>query len=102
MKTKSEKKFIPQFKVADMVSIVGAGLTGLSIGASMGNYLAGAIPVLIILGVVLLALGMYGKFEIEREHIDPPKWVMVAFGLCWIGLMLAALYLLIARYAVTV
>ena len=96
------QRFSTQLKVADMISITGAGLMGLGIGASISDQLAGALHVIIILGIVLHALGMYGKFQIERKHIQPPKWVLVVFGLCWIGLMLATIYLLIARYAVTV
>jgi hypothetical protein len=104
MKTKVKpfKKFAPQLKIADMISLGGAGMTGLGIGASLSAQLAGALPILMILGLLFMGLGMYGKFQIEREHVDPPVWVFFIFGACWIGLMFAALYLVIARFAVVV
>lgn len=84
-----------------MLSMGGAGLIGLGLGASLNEHLVGVIPVFIILGVVLHGLGMFGKFEIEREHIDPPVWVIAAFAICSVVLMLAGLYILIGRYVVT-
>ena len=96
-----KKKFIPQLKIADMFSMIGAGLIGLGLGASLNEQLVGVIPVFILVGMVLHGLGMYGKFEIEREHIEPPVWVIITFVACWIGLMLAGLYIFIGRYVVT-
>lgn len=96
------KKLIPQLKIADMISMSGAGLTGLGIGATINEHLVGVVPVFILFGMVLLGLGMYGKFQIERAHIDPPPWVILIFGACWVGLMLTALYILIGHYAVTI
>lgn len=96
------KKLIPQLKIADMISMSGATLAGLGIGATVNAYLVGVVPVIILLGLVLLGLGMYGKFQIERKHIDPPTWVLAVFSACWLGLMFAVLYVLIGHYAVTV
>lgn len=85
-----------------MISMCGAGLAGLGAGVTLNNQLVGVVPLVMLLGIVLLALGMYGKFQIEREHINPPSWVLASFGLCWIGVMLGALYLLIDHYAFVV
>lgn len=98
----TQKKFVVQLKVADMVSMTGAALLGLGAGIVLKDYLTGIVGLLMILGVVLLGLGMYGKFEIEHDHINPPTWVMVIFGLSWISIMLAGIYLLIGHYAITV
>jgi hypothetical protein len=101
IKSRTFKKFAPQLKIADMSSMVGVALVGLGLGGALNEHLVGVIPALIASGVVLHALGMFGKFEIEREHIDPPGWVLVAFGICSIVLMLSGLYILISRYVVT-
>lgn len=98
----SKKKFIPQLKIADMLSMVGVGLIGLGLGVSFKEHLMGLIPILIILGIILNGLGMYGKFEIEREHVDPPVWVIITFSICLMILMLTGLYILIGRYVTTI
>lgn len=95
-------KFAPQLKIADMISLGGAGVVGLGIGASLNEQLAGVLPVMMVFGLLFMGLGMYGKFQIERDHMDPPAWVYFTFGACWIGIMLVALYLVIARFAVVV
>jgi len=101
-KVRPIRKFVPQLKIADMISLGGAGLAGLGIGASINEHLQGVLPILMIFGLLFMGLGMYGKFQIEREHIDPPVWVYLIFGACWIGLMFAAFYLMIARFAVII
>ena len=97
-----KSKFIPQLKIADMFSMGGTGLLGLGLGAALNSQLTGIIPVLILVGLIIHALGMYGRYEIEHEHIDPPSWVIITFVACWMGLMIAGLYILIARYVVVV
>lgn len=94
------KRFAPQLKIADMVSLLGAGMTGMGIGANLNLQLQGILPALMFFGVLFMGLGMYGKFQIERERVDPPFWVYVIFGASWIALMVAALYLVIFRFAV--
>ena len=101
-KTQSFKKFVPQLKIADMISLLGAVLTGVSVGLHFGEYLVGIFPFFLGFGVLFMGLGMYGKFQIEREHINPPLWVYIIFGSCWIGLMLVGLYLVITRFAVII
>lgn len=95
-----KSKFIPQLKIADMFSMGGTGLLGLGLGAALNIQFAGIIPILILVGLIIHALGMYGKYEIEREHVEPPTWVIITFVACWMGLMIAGLYILIARYVV--
>lgn len=101
-KVRAFRKFAPQLKIADMISLGGTGLIGLGIGASLNEHLAGVLPALMIFGVLLMGMGMYGKFQIERDHLEPPAWVFFTFGACWIGLMVTALYLVVAHFAVVV
>jgi hypothetical protein len=101
-KVKSFKKFAPELKIADMISLAGAALIGIGIGSSLSQHLSDLLFLFIGLGVVFMGLGMYGKFQIEREHIHPPMWVYMIFGASWIGLMLFGLYLAIARFAVII
>jgi len=96
------KRFAPQLKVADMISMGGISLIGLALGALLSQHLEGAIGALLVLGLVVHGLGMYGKFQIEREHLNPPAWVMATFMICWVSLMIVALYMLIGRYVVIV
>jgi hypothetical protein len=96
------KRFAPQLKVADMISMGGISLIGLGLGALFSEHLVGAISALLVLGLIVHGLGMYGKFQIEREHLNPPAWVMAVFMISWIGLMIVALYMLIGRYVVII
>jgi hypothetical protein len=94
------KKFSNQLKIADMVSLGGAGLIGLGLGAGLNEHMVGVVPAVILIGLVLHGLGMFGKFQVEREHINPPAWVIGSFMICWMGLMIVAFYVLIGRYLV--
>jgi hypothetical protein len=95
------QKFIPQIKIADMLSMGGAALIGLGAGLIFHRQLVGMDWVPLSVGVVLYGLGMFGKYEIERERINPPAWVMVLLGLSAMVILLGALYLLLDRYVIT-
>jgi hypothetical protein len=95
------QKFIPQIKLADMFSLLGAGLIGLGVGVIFHRQLFGLDWLPLVVGAVFYGLGMYGKYEIERERIDPPTWVVVLLGISSMLIMLGALYLLLNRYVIT-
>ena len=90
--------FIPQLKIADMFSMAGLCLVGVGLGAHFHLQMAGLITAFLAFGVVMHLLGMYGKYQIEHNHLQPPVWVKGTFVLLSFGLVGCGVYVLISRY----
>ncbi len=90
--------FAPQLKIADMFSMAGLCLVGVGLGAHFHLEITGLIAAFLALGVVIHLLGMYGKYQIEHNHSQPPIWVIGTFVLLSFGLIGCGVYVLISRY----
>ncbi|MFZ4714649.1 MAG: hypothetical protein ACOYL6_13090 [Bacteriovoracaceae bacterium] len=90
--------FVPQLKIADMFSMAGLCLVGVGLGAHFHLQLAELIAAFLAIGVIMHLLGMYGKYQIEHHHYNPPVWVIVTFVLLTIGLIGCGIYVLISNY----
>lgn len=79
-------------KRADLLSITGAAVAGIAIGAGWGTALAEMAPVLLGLGLAAHAVGMTSRHRIDTLEGGPlPASWRALYLLCWAAIALAAI-----------
>lgn len=77
-------------KVAELTSGVGALVLGVGLGAMMPQGLAPSAGVIVFVGAITHACGMWDKHRLEAQaHAATGSWVTALYWACW--LLLAAL-----------
>jgi hypothetical protein len=83
-------------KNAELLAAAGAFVLGVGVGAWYADVLGGYVVLLLILGGVCHAIGMYAKHRLETAHgVQLPTWYRALYWLCWVLLaaMAAILFL---------
>jgi hypothetical protein len=81
----------------NLLSVTGAAVAGLGLGAVFHNFLQPVAILLALAGLASHAIGMWGRSQLASEN--PPLWQSVAYWSCWAVLALLAGYLLLSAFA---
>ena len=82
-----------RLKRAELASGLGAGVLGTALGVRFAPYLSGLWLLLLAVGAVLHAGGMWRKHRLEASAGNEPVWwEALLYGLCWVLLGVVAVY----------
>jgi hypothetical protein len=85
-------------KLAETTSAIGAGVLGASIALLLGEVLRPYTSLILGLGLVMHAGGMYDKHRLEARAQAPRVWwAELFYGVCWIMLVALIGYVVIRR-----
>lgn len=87
-----------RLKRAETTAAVGAGILGAGIGLLLPSYVQEYAVLIVVLGLVMHARGMYDKHRLESSTgVSRLWWAELLYWLCWVTLAAFVLYLLAAR-----
>ena len=90
----SEARARNRYKRAELLSGLGAVVLGIGLGALVGRWLMPIATVILVVGVIVHAAGMYSARRAEAAAGAPISgWEKALYTGCW--LLLAALLLLV-------
>ena len=83
-----------RLKRAELAGGLGALVLGAGLGAASPRLIGAAWPVVLGIGLVTHAWGMWDKHRIESNSAIAPAWANTLYWICWALLALVAAYLL--------
>jgi hypothetical protein len=89
-----DAKILKTLKLAELLGSTGALVLGIGVGAWAATWIGPTSGVLVLLGAALHARGMILKHRAEAS-LEVPHWWVWLYRLCWVGLVVAGLWVLI-------
>jgi hypothetical protein len=87
-----------RLKRAETTSSIGAGVLGAGIALLLPTYARECAILIVVLGLVMHAWGMYDKHRLETSTpVSRLWWAELLYWLCWVALAALGLYLLAGR-----
>ncbi|MEW6035142.1 MAG: hypothetical protein AB1529_00885 [Candidatus Micrarchaeota archaeon] len=81
---------------AGLASASGAGVLGFGLGALLATYFQSYALLIILIGLMMHAWGMYRKHEAEKVRQGAfPLLMDLLYWVCWIVLTVLAIYVLV-------
>lgn len=95
---KSPDRFSAALKRAELLGTTGVFVLGAGAGAWFGDALARYAVVLLVGGVLLHAVAMFGKHRLETARgMAQPVWYRILYLLCWVLLAMLTVWLILSR-----
>lgn len=84
-----------RLKFAELISSLGAGVMGIGFGAIFSEYLKPFSVMILIIGLLSHAVGMFDKHKIENNNeVFQPAWAIFLYWSCWVGIIGSIIYLI--------
>ena len=90
---------LTNLKLAELASTLGVGFLGFGLGIYFYQIYEWNAYVILVIGIILHAAGMYYKHSIETQtspegfKTDTPVWFKMVYWLCWISIAIFLIYL---------
>src|SRR5262245_16174609 len=89
-----------RLKSAELLSVAGALVLGVGLGAALSSFIGNAAVLLLVAGIASHGFGMLQKHRLEAEEgYAPALWETALYWVCWVAL--AGVLLLIGINAFT-
>lgn len=91
---------VNRLKIAELTSGIGAVILGVGLGAHFSNWFAGQSVLILVIGIIMHAWGMFDKNRLEKQaDASIPSWSKALYIVCWVCLLLLGVYIVINRGA---
>lgn len=86
-----------RIKNAELLSLAGACIASVGLGAVLGAKLGAFWPVLLVAGVAIHAAGMFRRRRLEQSgNSQQTRWENFLYWACWVVIFLLVAYLIAA------
>jgi hypothetical protein len=84
-----------RLKFAELTSGIGVLVLGMGLGALFAQWLSPSAGLILFVGVITHALGMWDKHRLETQaNVETGPWVAALYWVCWLllgGVLIALL-----------
>ena len=95
----TNSEHVTRIKKAELLSSVGAGVLGAGIALLLANVLAHYAILILLLGLVSHAGGMFQKHGLDQQSESIPVWqVDTLYWLCWLALAVLLLFIVVRQF----
>lgn len=95
----TNRTHIARIKKAELLSSLGAGVLGAGIALLMPNLLAPYALLILLLGLISHAVGMFQKHGLEQQpEIVRVWWAEALYWLCWLALAALLVFIIIRQF----